>query len=298
VIIPKYFNEHKFLIEKYLENIFHNNDKDVEILFEACRYSLLSGGKRLRGIISMSVGGLLKDSSLFLPLASALEMIHAYSLIHDDLPAMDNDDYRRGKLSNHKVFGDDMAILAGDFLVTKSYQVLCEELSKNGFEYKNILKMLVFLSNTLGEAGMVGGQVMDIKTTLDNCLFERLQKIHELKTGSFIKASFVCPVILVTGETSFSDEFSLTNYAEKLGLLFQIIDDILDETSEQETLGKSIGSDKEKEKATYATILGIDKAKELANTLYAEIINLLNFCDINQKKIFKDFADFFFYRNK
>ena len=295
---PPYFDKYKSVIEEHLLDALGNKDKDTDLILESSKYSVMAGGKRIRGCIILAVGSLYDDANKFLPLASAVEMIHAYSLIHDDLPAMDDDDFRRGKPSNHKVFGEDMAILAGDFLVTKAYEVISEGLLRNGFNSTNIVNTISYLSKSLGANGMVGGQVMDIKSTKDSCDLVRLRKIHELKTGRFIRASFICPVILSIGKEEIDGDFSLIDYADKLGLLFQVIDDILDETSDAVTLGKPIGSDKVKDKATYVSLMGIDGAKVFATEVYNDMINSLKKVDGKMKEIFTDFAEMVYKRDK
>ncbi len=295
--IPHYFEKYKKMIENHLLSILVDKDKDTDLILESARYSVMAGGKRIRGCIILAIGSIYQDVEKFLPLASAVEMIHAYSLIHDDLPAMDDDDFRRGKPSNHKVFGEDMAILAGDFLMTKAYEVMADGLLKNGFDSKNIVHTLGYLSKALGSQGMVGGQVMDIKSSKDSCDLERLRKIHELKTGRFIRASFICPLILSIGKEDLSGEFSLLEYADKLGLLFQVIDDILDETSDVATLGKPIGSDKDNDKATYVSLMGIEGAKNFASKVYDEMMLSLSKIDGRLKEILIDFANMVYKRN-
>ncbi|MEI7942531.1 MAG: polyprenyl synthetase family protein [Candidatus Riflemargulisbacteria bacterium] len=295
---PPYFDQYKNMIEEQLLDALAFKDMDINLILEASKYSVMAGGKRIRGCIVLAIGALYKDANNFLPLASAVEMIHAYSLIHDDLPAMDDDDFRRGKPSNHKVFGEDMAILAGDFLMTKAYEVMSEGLLRNGFDPKNIVNSIIYLSKALGSQGMVGGQVMDMKSSKDACGLARLRKIHELKTGRFIRASFICPLILSTGKEDLEGDFSLVDFADKLGLLFQVIDDILDETSDVVTLGKPIGSDKDNDKATYVSLMGLDGAKTFADEIYEEMMSSLIGVDGRMKDILKDFSKMIYKRNK
>ena len=293
-----YFDKYKNMIEEHLLDVLAFQDADIDLILEASKYSVMAGGKRIRGCIVLAMGSLYKDADKFLPLASAVEMIHAYSLIHDDLPAMDDDDFRRGKPSNHKVFGEDIAILAGDFLMTKAYEVMSEGLLRNGFDPTNIVNTITYLSKSLGAQGMVGGQVMDINSSKDLCDLERLRKIHELKTGRFIRASFICPLILSTGKEEIEGDFSLVDFADKLGLLFQVIDDILDETSDALTLGKPIGSDKDNDKATYVSLMGLDGAKDFASKVYGEMMNSLKMVNGRMKEILIDFAEIVYERNK
>ncbi|MDD4526579.1 MAG: polyprenyl synthetase family protein [Candidatus Margulisbacteria bacterium] len=296
--IPPYFNQYKKMIEEYLMDALTNKDSDIDLIIESARYSVMAGGKRMRGAIVLAIGSLYDDTEKFLPLAAAVEMIHAYSLIHDDLPAMDDDDFRRGKLSNHKVYGEDIAILAGDFLVTKAYGIIADGLMGNGFDAQNVVKVVGYLSSALGSQGMVGGQVMDIKSSKDICCdIGKLRKIHELKTGRFIRASFICPLILCTGKDDLPGVFSLVEYADTLGLLFQVIDDILDETSDQETLGKPIGSDKDNNKATYVSLMGLAGAKKYAKNIYEEMIGSLDVLEERIKNVLMDFAKIVYKRN-
>lgn len=293
-----YFDQYKNMIEEHLLDVLSFQDTDTDLIIEASKYSVMAGGKRIRGCIILAVGSLYKDANNFLPLAAAVEMIHAYSLIHDDLPAMDDDDFRRGKPSNHKAFGEDMAILAGDFLMTKAYEEMSEGLLNKGFDPKNIVNTISYLSRALGSQGMVGGQVMDIKSSKDSCGLDRLRKIHELKTGRFIRAAFICPLILSTGKEDLVGEFSLVEYADNLGLLFQVIDDILDETSDAVTLGKPIGSDKDNDKATYVSLMGLVGAKDFASNIFDEMIGSLKNVDKRIKKVLMDFTMMVYKRNK
>lgn len=295
--IPPYFSQYKKLIEDYLLEVLPNEDSDTDILLESARYSVMAGGKRIRGCICLAIGSLFQNESKFLPLASAIEMIHAYSLIHDDLPAMDDDDFRRGKPSNHKVFGEDMAILAGDYLMAKAYEVFAEKSLENGFETKNIVSAIAYLSQAIGSQGMVGGQVMDIKSSSSDCDIVKLRKIHELKTGRFIRASFICPLILAIGKEDLQGEFSLVEFADTLGLLFQVIDDILDVISDAETLGKPIGSDEDNDKATYVSLMGLEGAKLFAKNLYTEMITSLSVLDEKTAGVLRDFADMVYKRD-
>lgn len=295
--IPPYFSRSKKKIEDFLLEVLSGQDKDVDMLLKSARYSVMAGGKRIRGCICLAIGSLFKDENKFLPLASAIEMIHAYSLIHDDLPVMDDDDFRRGKPSNHKVFGEDVAILAGDYLMAKAYEVISEKSLDNGFEAENIVKTIAYLSQAIGSQGMVGGQIMDIKSSVSDCDIVTLRKIHELKTGRFIRASFICPLILSTGNDDIQGEFSLVEYADALGLLFQVIDDVLDVTSDVESFGKPIGSDKDKNKATYVSLMGLDDAKAFAKKLYTGMITSLSIVDNKTASILKDFADMVYKRD-
>ncbi|GAP99240.1 geranylgeranyl diphosphate synthase CrtE [Leptolyngbya sp. NIES-2104] len=234
-------------------------------IYEAMRYSLFAGGKRLRPVLCLATCDLLGGTpEMAMPTACALEMIHTMSLIHDDLPAMDNDDYRRGKLTNHKVFGEAVAILAGDGLLAYAFEHIVEE-TKN-VPADRLIKVIARLGRAVGAAGLVGGQVVDLDcegkkdVTLDTLNF-----IHTHKTAALLEASVVSGGILAGG--SDSDIQHLTRYAQAIGLAFQIVDDLLDITSTQEELGKSIGKDMTVEKATYPRLLGMEESRRQAEQL-------------------------------
>jgi len=234
-------------------------------IYEAMRYSLFAGGKRLRPVLCLATCDLLGGTpEMAMPTACALEMIHTMSLIHDDLPAMDNDDYRRGKLTNHKVFGEAIAILAGDGLLAYAFEHIVEE-TKN-VPADRLIKVVSRLGRAVGAAGLVGGQVVDLDcegkkdVTLDTLNF-----IHTHKTAALLEASVVSGGILAGG--SDSDIQHLTRYAQAIGLAFQIVDDLLDITSTQEELGKSIGKDMNVEKATYPRLLGMEESRRQAEQL-------------------------------
>jgi len=279
---PPYFKTLKQELNSYMEKQIGYSDADIARLIDAARYSVTAGGKRIRGISCLKVGEIIDPNRSFLPLAAAIEFIHVFSLIHDDLPAMDNDDYRRGKQSNHKVYGEDMAILSGDYLLIEAIQVFISNSRREGFDSNLILKTLNYLLETLGKAGMVGGQVMDITYDTDIDDVKILEKIHLLKTAALLRASLVCPVIMSTGKENI-DGFDIGQYADQLGLLFQIVDDILDETGDQEVIGKPVGSDRESGKATYVTLMGLEKAREYAKNIYELQINVLK--ELKQKAL-------------
>jgi geranylgeranyl diphosphate synthase, type II len=237
-------------------------------IYEAMRYSLLAGGKRLRPILCIAtcemMGGTIEIS---MPTACALEMIHTMSLIHDDLPAMDNDDYRRGKLTNHKIYGEDVAILAGDGLLAYAFEHVVTY-TKN-VPPERILPVISRLARATGAAGLVGGQVVDLECEgkTDTSL-ETLNFIHNHKTAALLEASVVCGGILAGASPE--NIQSLSRYSQNIGLAFQIIDDILDITSTQETLGKSVGKDLKAQKVTYPSLWGIEDSRQKANQLIEE----------------------------
>ncbi|HAA33487.1 MAG TPA: farnesyl-diphosphate synthase [Cyanobacteria bacterium UBA8553] len=236
-----------------------------EKIYEAMRYSLLAGGKRLRPILCLATCELAGGTvEMAMPTACALEMIHTMSLIHDDLPAMDNDDYRRGKLTNHKVYGEDVAILAGDGLLAYAFEHVAEQ--TQNVPAHQVLKVIARLGRAVGAAGLVGGQVVDLESEGHSDIQEQtLTFIHTHKTGALLEACVVCGGILA-GATDAQIEH-LSRYAQDIGLAFQIVDDILDITATQEQLGKTVGKDLQAQKATYPSLWGIEQSKAKAQQL-------------------------------
>jgi len=241
-----------------------------EKIYEAMRYSLLAGGKRLRPILCLATCELMGGTmEMAMPTACALEMLHTMSLIHDDLPAMDNDDYRRGKLTNHKVYGEDMAILAGDGLLAYSFEYVAAQ--TQGVPAERVLRVIARLGWTLSAAGLVGGQVVDLESEgKSDIQAETLNYIHTHKTGALLESCVVCGGILA-GATD-ADIERLSRYAQNIGLAFQIIDDILDITATQEELGKTAGKDLQAQKATYPSLWGLEASKAKAQALIEEAI--------------------------
>lgn len=244
-------------------------------IYEAMRYSLLAGGKRLRPILCLATCDLMGGTvEMAMPTASALEMIHTMSLIHDDLPAMDNDDFRRGKPTNHKVYGEDIAILAGDGLLAYAFEYVVTQTQNVAPE--NILQVVACLGRTVGAAGLVGGQVLDLESEgKSDITAETLSFIHTHKTGALLEASVVSGAILANAKQA--DITKLSRYAQNIGLAFQIIDDILDITATKEQLGKTAGKDLEAQKATYPSLWGLEKsqakAQELIDNAIAQLAN-------------------------
>ncbi|ACK64261.1 Polyprenyl synthetase [Rippkaea orientalis PCC 8801] len=241
-----------------------------ETIYEAMRYSLLAGGKRLRPILCLTTCELLGGTlEMALPTACALEMIHTMSLIHDDLPAMDNDDYRRGKLTNHKKYGEDIAILAGDGLLAYAFEYAATQ--TRNVDPHNLINVLGRLGRTVGPAGLVGGQVLDLESEgKPDITVDTLKFIHTHKTGALLETSVVSGAILAGGSTE--DIQRLSQYAQNIGLAFQIIDDILDITSTQEELGKTAGKDLRDQKATYPSLWGLEESKKQAQNLVSGAI--------------------------
>ncbi|NER79106.1 MAG: polyprenyl synthetase family protein [Leptolyngbya sp. SIO1D8] len=236
-----------------------------ETIYESMRYSLLAGGKRLRPILCLATCELLDGTmAMAMPTACALEMIHTMSLIHDDLPAMDNDDYRRGKLTNHKVYGDDVAILAGDALLTYAFEYIATQTRDVPPEL--VLKVVATVGKAAGASGLVGGQVLDLACEGNpDVTVETLNFIHTHKTGALLKVSVTSGAILA-GADDLQVE-TLAKYAERIGLAFQIVDDVLDVTATSEELGKSAGKDLLAQKATYPSLWGIEESRQQAQQL-------------------------------
>ncbi len=244
--------EDQRLIENYLNNCFTETLPQKRLL-ESMRYSLLAGGKRIRPVLVLEWCRLCGGSEqAALPLAAAVEMVHTYSLIHDDLPCMDNDDYRRGKLTNHKVYGEAGAVLAGDALLTAAFETLTQAPLPAAY----VVDAVRILSAAAGERGMVGGQVLDVGAHSE----AELQLIHSLKTGAMIRAAAVLGVIAGGGTPAIRD--AADRYAAAIGMAFQIRDDLLDVYGNAEKIGKSIGSDQENEKCTFVTVYGVEGCEE------------------------------------
>ncbi len=234
-------------------------------IYESMRYSLLAGGKRLRPILCLATCDLLDGTpAMAMPTACALEMVHTMSLVHDDLPAMDNDDYRRGKLTNHKVYGDDIAILAGDGLLAYAFEHMAT--ATREVPPERILQAIARLSRATGAAGLVGGQVVDLESEgQSDITLETLNFIHTHKTGALLEACVVCGAILAGAPAA--DVERLSRYAQHIGLAFQIVDDILDITATQEELGKTAGKDLQAQKATYPSFWGLEASRAEAERL-------------------------------
>jgi geranylgeranyl diphosphate synthase, type II len=247
-------------VERYLETLRFSVEPASAGLEEAMRYSLLAGGKRIRPVLALATAAAIgRPPASVLPLAVAIELIHTYSLIHDDLPAMDDDDLRRGRPTCHRAFGEDVAILAGDGLYAEAFVLL---LSRQDGEPMRLLAAAAELARATGVQGMVGGQYIDVSGTAPEGP-DGLRRLHELKTGRLIAASIDC-VLLLAGAEEPDRMSSFSSFARELGVLFQIVDDILDVTGSQETLGKQQGSDERLGKRTYVTEFGVDGARELA----------------------------------
>ena len=265
-------NANTALIESYLENCFVYPDQPQQKLFEAMRYSLLAGGKRLRPVLTLefcrAAGGVPEAS---LPFAAALEMVHTYSLIHDDLPCMDNDDFRRGRPTNHKVYGEANAVLAGDALLTAAFT----RLSMAPLPPARIVQAVQMLGECAGELGMVGGQVLDLEGENKLLSEDEIGAIHVRKTGALIGAACTLGVIAAGGTDAQLD--AAAQYAAGLGLAFQIRDDMLDVIGDSEKLGKQTGMDTNKN--TYARLLSLEECQRRIDKLTAHAIDALETFD-------------------
>lgn len=264
-----YYEGHKKLVENFLETRMAK--KGISKIDDAMAYSLLAGGKRIRPILLMATAEALGVKGYnYLPVACGLEMIHTYSLIHDDLPCMDNDDYRRGRLTNHKVFGEAAAVLAGDGLLTLAFEVMLEQ--KN-VEPAALIETVREMAMCAGSFGMVGGQGLDLENEGKQISAEELRKMHEGKTGAlFIAAIRGGAHLAGAGE---KELLALTRFADLLGLAFQITDDILDVEGDAEAMGKPTGSDEKNHKSTYVSLYTLDGAKKLAEKTVEEALACL-----------------------
>ncbi len=246
-------------VERYLERMRFSEEALTAGLDEAMRYSLLAGGKRIRPVLALATAGAVGlERREVLPLAGAIELIHTYSLIHDDLPAMDDDALRRGQPTCHVTFGEDVAILAGDGLYAEAFRHL---LTHQRAEPERLLAAAAELAAATGAGGMVGGQYADVRATAAPGT-AGLRRLHELKTGRLIGASVLC--VLTLGGVGEPATMAFSRFAAELGVLFQIVDDILDVTGTEDALGKPRGSDERHGKRTYVSEFGIDQAKDLA----------------------------------
>ncbi len=273
--LKEYLQEKRTIVDGALRECLPEVNGPTEELYRAMNYSLFAGGKRLRPILCIAaaeaVGGTHKD---VMPVACALEMIHTYSLIHDDLPAMDDDDMRRGKPTNHMVFGDAMAILAGDGLLTEAFRIMASSglLEKAGPE--RFRRVIEIVSSASGPQGMVAGQALDIRAEGKKIDVSLMEIIHEHKTGALLKASVTTGAVL--GGASEKEIESLKNYGRNIGLAFQISDDILDIEGDSDKMGKPTGVDIERGKNTYPSIYGMEKSKSMLREIIDRAIDTLS----------------------
>lgn len=286
----KYQNIINEELTKYLKSI----DVPEKKLNEAIEYSVMAGGKRIRPILVLATYCLFKDDyEICLPYAVALEMIHNFSLIHDDLPGIDNDDYRHGKLTNHKKYNEATAILAGDNLLNYGYNIISHDLLNNKVLLDNKLRILSLFTDAIDR--MIAGEYLDTVYEGQQIIRDELEYIHQNKTGALIKLSVQIGCLLAEEtETNFN---KLTSYADKIGLAFQIKDDILSEEGDSTITGKPVGNDREKGKCTYVTKYGISEAKKMLNDLTNEAVSIME--EFGSKGIFlKELALYIANRHK
>jgi geranylgeranyl diphosphate synthase type II len=266
----------KKTVDSYLDKYLPSDKVYPEVIHRAMRYSIFAGGKRVRPILALATGEALGGQmTRTIYLACAVEMIHTYSLIHDDLPAMDNDDYRRGQLTLHKKYGEGIAILAGDGLLTLAFQLLAQ--IPGGDEIADEkLTVIHRVCRAIGTSrGMIAGQVVDLATEGKPFSREELEYIHSSKTGALIRASVDCAAVLSKADLGVRDK--LSSFGSKVGLAFQVVDDILDVEGSSKEIGKTAGKDEAEEKATYPALYGIKKSRQIATDLVNRAINDLEF---------------------
>jgi geranylgeranyl diphosphate synthase type II len=274
LILKEYLKRRQRLVDGALKRWVPGDSEFPPQVYQAMSYSLFAGGKRLRPILALAaaeaVGGRIAD---VLPLACSLELIHTYSLIHDDLPSLDDDDLRRGKPTSHKVFGEALAILAGDALLTEAFHLMTRPDLMQGVSSRRRLRAINQVARAAGSYGMVGGQVMDIASEGQEIEPHLLEYIHSHKTGALIAAS-VCAGAIIGGASP-SQLRALNRYGEKMGLAFQVIDDLLDVRGEEKELGKAVGKDQARGKATYPALFGVAESRRKAEVLVAEALHRL-----------------------
>ncbi len=290
--LSNWHNETISKIEIMLDNLLDTYSAS-DTLLASIKYSTLAGGKRIRPLFSVASAMLNNDSSdTPLIVGCAIEMIHCFSLIHDDLPIMDNDNLRRGKPTNHIVYGDAIALLAGDALHSLCFEILSSD--KLILSAQTKLDIIYNTAKAIGLNGMVGGQVIDWLNTGKNITLEELKTMHMLKTGALLKSSIINGYIASNNSTA-DNLAKITLIADKIGLLFQIVDDIIDVTESTHTLGKTANKDAEQNKATYVNILGLEHSKLLANQLHDEAINLLK--EFQNSEYLQYLTDIVYFRN-
>ncbi|WP_297598128.1 polyprenyl synthetase family protein [uncultured Cetobacterium sp.] len=287
-MLKNYLKEKRELVDTNIERYLNRLEYPL-VIAEGMKYSVLNGGKRLRPILLLMILELYgKSLELGLPIAVAIEMIHSYSLVHDDLPALDNDDYRRGKLTTHRKYGEAQAILIGDSLLTHSFSLIADE--SKGVSSEKLVKIIGKVSRYAGINGMIGGQMIDIESEKKQVSFEVLKYIHSNKTGKLIKLPVEVGAILCDATQR---EFeALSKYSELIGLAFQIKDDILDIEGEFEKIGKPIGSDLELQKTTYPSIFGIEKSKMILKETIVEAKKSLEIFPEEKLEVFMRLAEY------
>ncbi len=282
------YKEYRRIVEKYTIDMLPNVDDKSSTLYKSMRYTLEAGGKRLRSILLLAccefAGGTIEDGIAY---ACAVEYIHSYSLIHDDLPCMDDDNLRRGKPTNHKVYGEAIALLAGDGLLTNAFEIMNRDIimsMDDTADMKKRIRAMYEIVKASGCQGMIAGQVADIEANAENCSIDMVDYIHINKTGSMITGAIRAGILLGGGDDDMLYKF--TKYAESLGLIYQIRDDVLDEISDEKTLGKDIRSDMNANKASYPRFMTLEDCDEKIKTLRDKAIDEVGFYE--DSKFFTD----------
>ena len=279
-VLRTFIKKNQKIVEKEIKRLLPKSTKYPGIIHKAMRYSVLAGGKRIRPLLSIAVYDLLKGkSNTIISTACAIELIHTYSLIHDDLPCMDDDDLRRGKPTLHKVYGEAVAVLAGDSLCALAFDILSK--SKNN-------SVIALMAKAIGSQGMIGGQVMDIINEGKNITKKEIKYIHINKTGKLIAASLVTGALEADAKPKLVND--INQWGEKLGLAFQIADDILNIRGSFKKMGKSVGSDVENNKNTYPSVFGLEKSEEIAQKLVLDV--KLNLKKYKNPVILNSLADY------
>jgi geranylgeranyl diphosphate synthase, type II len=290
VDILRYLQEQKALVDEALARYLPGEEHYPPAIFQAMRYSVFAGGKRVRPILAIAaaeaLGGTAAD---VLPVACALECIHTYSLIHDDLPALDNDDYRRGRLTNHKVFGEANAILAGDALLTFAFELMGDARHWPQFVPERVVQVMHEVAYAIGTFGMIGGQVVDLQMEGQDVDLPALQYIHAHKTGALIRTSVRSGAILSGGSPAAVE--ALTHYGTHIGLAFQIMDDILDVRGDEQLMGKALRKDNERRKATYPRLVGLAESEVRAQAAVTASIAALDIVG-ERGAVLRDLAHF------
>jgi geranylgeranyl diphosphate synthase, type II len=272
--IQRYLQEQKTLVDNALARYLPSEEQYPPVIFQAMRYSVFAGGKRVRPILAIAAAEAVgATAETVLPLACALECIHTYSLIHDDLPALDNDDYRRGRLTSHKVFGEANAILAGDALLTFAFELMSDRRQWPSWAPERVLQVVHEVACAIGPFGMIGGQVVDLQMEKQEVELPTLQYIHAHKTGALLRASVRSGA--VGGGGSPAEVEALTHYGTHVGLAFQIMDDILDVRGDEQRMGKALRKDDERQKATYPRVVGLAESETRARAAVAAGIDAL-----------------------
>jgi geranylgeranyl diphosphate synthase, type II len=262
------------MVNRKLEELVREKEMPEKTLYSAMKYSLMAGGKRLRPVLALAVCDMLDERpEQILPFGCAIELIHTYSLIHDDLPAMDNDDYRRGSLTNHKVYGEAMAILAGDALLNLAFESMLAYTLQTGDKLLEKVRAMEYIAGAAGAAGMIGGQVVDLESEGRSIPAELLDYMHRCKTGALIKAPVMAAAFLCRTEKK--ETAHLETFADRLGLAFQIKDDLLDVEGSLEAMGKRTGSDTANDKTTFITLYGVERSREMLEEITCQAIDSL-----------------------